>query len=589
MTGNQILDSLESAEICLGMWKNLCPLQFLVALTILVSSTTTVASTFTINNTSHAVQKDGVDVFPLTMFETCHHVLDGPAFGATCSQSIGALGNFDYNEAATLGAPYSYWQEVAPVYEANDYWFDAWGRRFDDSELVAYSQNDSFFGFYLDETDVNPTGDPARWANSQANYPRIKAKFPDKLVLATYWGDFTRLGTVADVIQYCAFTHKSTSTLWDIKDYVFAAEFNVHLGMKSGCSSCTSLNSFPNKSIWILWLAVASQWAEGDTLWEPVTPQEMRAEAYWTITIDAKGLGYWAYRVPDWSKNPVEILLQSLSLDPTIAARYNDLAGELQGLESVILLPTINHSWGGVASDMSTVVGVRDPRVTFSPNPTREMTELWGYHFNYFSYSLKQSGNTFYLFVANKSSETVDDVVVSIDGLAGPMTARVLGASTLGYDAAGRTVPVSNGVFTDNFQGFAGRVYEIKPNDSGDAGDAGDGDASVADAEDGDSGKGDTDGTNADGRSRIEGETGCGCSGAGPRSSFAPLLLSSLAALAALRAKLRRSWKRQPTSEPRFRKGPRCHQGLQKNLRTWTVPYPRHRVFPRHHSCSNQG
>ncbi|MCG2693694.1 heparinase II/III family protein, partial [Candidatus Parcubacteria bacterium] len=413
---------------------------------------------FTINPVTHAVQQNGIDVFPMVMFEISSYWAD--SWGPTTQQAINSLTNFDYSENGTgfgpdgIGA--NLWQtSVVPFYEANNIWYDTPAKYYNQVSLIPYSTSNNFFGFYVDETEVNPETNPSGWAQAQAQYPLIKAAFPNKLVFTEYWGDFQRLSIVADVIRFDAFTHASEHPSWyeaTYGEYVFVAEAMLNQGMIADCGSCTSLNSYPNKSIWIGWEAVGQQWDEGSYTWEPVTPQEMRVEAYWTITTDAKGLGYWTYRLNDWDNGT--LYPASLSNNPAQTALYNNLAGEIQSLEPIILLPTVAYSWGGPS------VGVQNTKVTFSPNPVRHMN-TWVYDLNYFSYSLKQSGNTYYLFVANKSSDTINNVEINITGLNGLMTAKVLGSSTLSYDAAGRTVPVSEGKFTDNFQGFAGRVYQI--------------------------------------------------------------------------------------------------------------------------------
>jgi len=95
--------------------------------------------------------------------------------------------------------------------------------------------------------------------------------------------------------------------------------------------------------------------------------------------------------------------------------------------------------------------------VIITPNPTKS---IYGYNMNRFSYILKQNGNTWYLFVVNKDINPIANVNISIQGLTGSMTARTIGLSEAG-SIPGRTLPVTDGQFTDSFDGLAVHIYEI--------------------------------------------------------------------------------------------------------------------------------
>lgn len=404
------------------------------------------ATTFTINSTTHAIEKNGSAVFPLIMFGTCGYITDTLPGVENCSVSLSKMSNFDYSmrsfPVASNDANWvNYWNTAVPIYESNNVWFDAQGAYWDRPNMNKWRNYSTFFGYYVDETE---TGE---------NYKAIKAGDSNHPVIASTYLNFTYVSKFSDIISFNAFWHRSNNPTYNISNYMFVNEYELWRQIITGCPSCTSLNSFANKSIVIMHVAPPEEWHDGSIVFERETPQEMRAEAYWTIITDAKGLAYWSYKLD--KSGTMDVEPGTLYNNQTHATLYNELAGEIQSLEPIILLPTLNYSWGAIG------YGVEDNRVNFTPNPTTYMPKHFR-TFKHLSYSLKKSGNIYYLFVVNKASTPVNNVVINISVLSGSMTATVLGNSILGYDTAGRTLSVTNGVFTDSFQGFSGRAYKIE-------------------------------------------------------------------------------------------------------------------------------
>ncbi len=410
------------------------------------------ASKFTINPANHAIQKDGTDIFMLGMFRACNEFTDNLPGVQSCSQSLGALSNFDYNinsfAFSSSDSP-EYWKTTVPIHESHNYWYDTQIKDYNSGGMSTWRTRPNFFGYYVDEVDFYPD----KFDNARKKYLAIKELDPNHLVLSANSADLTSMSYVSDAPSFTSFWHKQNQP-YPTSEFMFVTEHELWFaGIKNSCSGCTSLNSFPGKSIGIMYMSIASDYKESSTNdWIPETEQELRLENYWAITAELKHISYWNYKSEQWNADNPYYENRYLHGSQSRTAMYNAMAGEIKSIESIIVLPTLNYAWGG------TVVGVRDNGVTFTPNPTKISQ---GNTYYSFSYSLKKSGNTYYLFVANKNSNTINNVQINIAGLSGSMTAKVLGTSTLSYDAAGRTVPVTNGVFTDNFQGFAGRVYQI--------------------------------------------------------------------------------------------------------------------------------
>ena len=97
--------------------------------------------------------------------------------------------------------------------------------------------------------------------------------------------------------------------------------------------------------------------------------------------------------------------------------------------------------------------------MTFNPVLTRTVIgTLFNTNFNYI---LKNYNGSYYLIVVNKDSRTVSNVTITIVGLTGDTTATTLGIETQGSGRSGRVLNVSNGKFTDSFDGSVVHIYKI--------------------------------------------------------------------------------------------------------------------------------
>jgi hypothetical protein len=171
----------------------------------------------------------------------------------------------------------------------------------------------------------------------------------------------------------------------------------------------------------------------------PITASELRGIVYQTITQNMKGIAYFSYTLtaPEGSAH------KGLFTNPALAQVYRNQAAEINSLNDILVLPTIDYCWQYR----------QGTKVSFS-----NQLSGWSGHRN-FNYMLKQDGATTYLIVLNKDTRSVT-TDITIQGLSGTMTAVTLGNSNAGA-TPGRSLPVMNGKFTDTFGSLAANVYKI--------------------------------------------------------------------------------------------------------------------------------
>ncbi len=178
----------------------------------------------------------------------------------------------------------------------------------------------------------------------------------------------------------------------------------------------------------------------GNTVLVP-TFQEIRAQTYTALTMDLKGIILYGYQ-----KGAGE----GMQENPLMVAGANNLSKELKGLNNILILPTDAFSWQ-YKQNFSTVY--------FNPNPTKTVQKKTVKRFNYIL-KHNSTADRYYLIAVNKdANQTTTNI--SISGLTGVRLATTLGLETTGSQAAGRQLLVTNGTFTDTFNGYAAHTYEI--------------------------------------------------------------------------------------------------------------------------------
>jgi len=278
-----------------------------------------------------------------------------------------------------------------------------------------------------------------------SDYNRKNRDDPNHPVVLNHWTNMTKWLPYADIMAWDTYTFLIYQfkpwVSWQREDSIYAWEMQSWDAYFQG----TELNQI-NKPVWTYIQAMGLD----DLTWggQALTPQEARCNTYTAITLDVKGIMFFAYlAMGDWTHaETVTGLYANLSL----ATYYNQLMGELRIFNDILVLPTIDYHWTYHNSTS----------VLFSKILTKTLTR-WNKLQTNFNYILKQNGNTLYLIVVNKDTRPISDVGITIQGLTGSMTATTIGLSEAG-SIPGRTLPVTNGSFTDSFDGLAVHIYQIE-------------------------------------------------------------------------------------------------------------------------------
>ena len=182
------------------------------------------------------------------------------------------------------------------------------------------------------------------------------------------------------------------------------------------------------------------------------TPDEIRLQTFLAITEGYQGVGYWTYNGYCPACTPVPNM--GTWTNPTLWAGMKDLHDEIKAIENILVLKDVARSWH---------LHYNDAAVTIT-HPDMAKTISGGYGtFRKINYVLKKDAatNTHYLIVLNKDPASLSGVNIKINGLSGTLTATTLGSKVTGSGRKGRSITVTNGQFTDSFDGRAVHIYQI--------------------------------------------------------------------------------------------------------------------------------
>ncbi|MDW7725602.1 MAG: carbohydrate binding domain-containing protein [Candidatus Methanoperedens sp.] len=379
-------------------------------------------------NPDKTLSVNGKKTFPVLINRICNTHFENNAGVGPCDPSKNSefflTGEFYRNEIDNMDK-----LEKASIY----YWLVA-------SEInqIPQSRIDSpwVFGYYLPDEPVDSNMD-----NIRNLYSRVKTRDPNRPVIMGQWKDMTKWLPYTDIMLFGLYpVRDDPSYPRDSAMYIY--EHTTATTFFKG----TELSTL-SKPVWAG--IQANGVKEGSRV--PMTPKEARANTYTAITMNVDGIYYWSYlgwggSLTSTSKFPYGTT--GLYNNPKLHTYYRQLARELNSLNDILVLPTKDYSW-----EYRKGTGV-----SFSKTLT---DNLWWRTRTNFNYMLKQDGNTWYLIVVNKDSRPISDVVITINGMTGTMTAKTLGLETSGSQRAGRTLSVNNGQFTDSFDGYAVHIYRV--------------------------------------------------------------------------------------------------------------------------------
>lgn len=423
-------------------WKKHINKIVLVLTVFFILSIPALASNISID-TNNKLIINGAQTFPIYIYDMCH-----PSFAySTCDPAN--LTEFTFSamlqNAPPSTADLNNW---FPKYEAARVYFTYRNSYSNNTpfNIPSNVKNSPYFFGYMQLDEPSGIGNNTI-ANAWNAYNNSKADDPNHPVILNHWHDLHIWYPPTDIITWDYYTIRSK--FYNGDNVTWSRENSIHAWdvYTKAAPFKTMFAKQLNKPVY----AVLQATGKNTTDWMyPMTNQEMKALTYTALTVNVDGIGYWAYHIND-AKGEGE---KGLASNVSLLNYTKQIARELNGLNSILILPTFAYSWYGEKDTTN---------VSISPNPT---TSIEGLQSNRFNYLLKRNttDNKWYLFVVNKGNTSISNVQITLKELSGLMTARTLGLETIGSQRANRTISITNGTFIDTFDGYAAHVYEISAN-----------------------------------------------------------------------------------------------------------------------------
>lgn len=367
-------------------------------------------------NPDKTVSINGKKTFPLMMSALCDSYKTSPSQCLTNLQAnpydIDGIGNSDITDS-TLQSHVT----------TGKYFMSGAG-------TFKFKNHPNFFGYYLSEEPSD-----SEHQKLVDKYTKIKKEDPNHVVITGIWKEAEKWLKTSDIVIAGLYPFKKGF----IKEY--GSRDRAIYGYETVVRNNLGIDNFDSidKPVWPI-IQSLSGTDSGGVL--PISAKELRALQYTAITMNVKGLSYYQYSYTyDITPNV------ALITDQTMVDMYANAAKEIKSLNDILVLPTEDYSWEYR----------KGSQVSFSKTLNLDM---WWLDRTNFNYMLKHDGNTWYLIVVNKDIRPISDVVITINGLSGLMTATTIGLPEAG-SVPGRTVSVNNGKFTDNFDGYGVKIYKI--------------------------------------------------------------------------------------------------------------------------------
>ncbi len=412
-------------------------------------------------NPDKTISINGKKTFMTIMSDICNEWVETKA---PCSTGLSIMKNI------TMVLTYSNYEytvdKIAPLCQANGILFTrpAWGGAV--SEPLRSHPN--FFGYIqCDEplsVSTNPMSEATQaiceatkvrcngtgvWRDGKCYYPdmtphvrdtynNLHTKDPGNPVILNLWEKMLYWSPYCDIIS------------WDSYPYIYGFRYEWPRGQSLYAYEISSERNFfkgtdPNTikpSVFAFIQALGKPYSEGARSYYVLTPNEVRALTYTTICMDVKGILFWS-----WSHADV-----GLSTNPILAAYYNQIAGEIKMINDVLVGETVAYKWYARNKNGSSV--------TFSATKT---IVLNGKTINNWSYILKRGlDGLLYLIVVNKDASPMSNINININitGLSSNVITTI-GLETSGSSQARRILTMTDGSFTDSFDGLAVHIYQI--------------------------------------------------------------------------------------------------------------------------------
>ena len=288
-------------------------------------------------------------------------------------------------------------------------------------------------------------------------YLNIKSLDSTHPVILTHWKDIYKWDedTYADIHQFDEYVwFKEGTGAWARADGAYGWENSAGT---AALPTMTDLGAYykstKGKPIFAVLQGQGYEVDFGSRTLITPTEKEIRVNSWTAITADVRGIEYWGYKNWGAASPTAQFPYATQGLYGTPAIEwYKKVAREIRNLNDVLVLPTIANSWH-YKQDHSTVKFDPDPMTDHNIAGTKR------YKLNYIL--KRDSSGTNYLIVVNKDVNPVQNIGITISGLSGTKNAKTIGIQTSGSGVPGRTLIVTNGKFTDSFDGYAAHIYQI--------------------------------------------------------------------------------------------------------------------------------
>jgi len=438
-----------------------------VVLFLLLAQVQGASAHFTFSDDNFLVDANGTRMFMVGMYEICSIEHDDQSGYESCAESVAAMSNSTFSTSSIMSS--AYWDIVAPIFSAAGMYYDSyvintshfnepyflfhyqWNSTFGNEPMIAEHFDALYLRYnYIRTLDTNHPVMVGSWSYKPTGSTYSAGDVAD-LTMDVLFSHFTSCGYDDRMMdKYTDPTCVSPPLGYMLDDFLFAKERELRLNHLNAMG-VTSIEALPDP-MWTIFGGVGINYTNAPGIWRVSSKEKLRASYYWAVTVGYTGIAPWGYKIYGNGTSTQGGLIE----DPVVASYYNDLAGEFNSpaMQKILTLPTINFSWNYYTT--------WDNKINFSTNPTRY---AWfadagtGYALTY-RLKYNTTSNKYYLFVANKLNVSVSPTI-TIQGLTGTHTATTLGITGTGSSAPGRVLTLTNGVFSETLDAYAGIVYEI--------------------------------------------------------------------------------------------------------------------------------
>jgi len=451
-------------------------LTIIIILFLLLAGVQGASAHFTIDEQKFIVDGNGTRIFPVGVYNMCHYTADYYAFNPSCIDSIELFGNATYSEQTLirqdLPTNWTFFDMTIAAANAAGMYMEQKGT----SDYRPRNDNWSYFTYFQAHAEQKTA---AAYDDLRVHYDFVKSFDTDHPVKyeGLYWNTDPydpatpeNVSTFSDIFEDATYTYKTNcfptnqfglsfsnasncaQLYWYVDDWLYARERFLRQKVLDGSTTGSGLATLEDLPIpvWMLFSATTKPYNESTNYNTDIKPwNKYRTEAYWAVTVGARGWGYWASKVITNTSD------EFLAANITHADLFNNFIGELTSdkIQNIITMNTTNNSWKHYD------YLAWDEKVNFSNNPVKTILGNKGLSLTYILYN-DSVNDTDYLIAVNKNNVSIS-TTITIAGMSGIRNGTLLGLYGTGSAISGRQVVFNDGVLEETFDPYAAHIYEI--------------------------------------------------------------------------------------------------------------------------------